>query len=476
MKRGDLISDHLRLVAPVGKGGMGTVWCAEHLNLETQVAVKFLSPKLLDRRKSRARFRREATAAARIGSPHIVKVLDHGFTPEGLPYIVMELLTGSDLAVLLTEHAQLPLKLVRILVAHACRGLSKAHAVGIVHRDIKPANVFVSDESGEPFVRLLDFGVAKDNGTASPELTGSGVVVGTPHYMSPEQAMGLAQVDHRADLWSLGVLCYRALTGEFPFEGDTLAALALNVSQGRLVPVTQRRNGLPDALNDWFSRALAFEPKQRFQSALEMSNAFFLAVEDGSEDLISPIPQQHRTASESEATATLQPTLAASRSSAMRHSSRRMTWVLASCLSAGTFGALSWWTAAVPLRRDWSSRTAEPGARASVSKLAEQSEASTSSAPGSIVQTTEAAPSRQLEHGDRPMPASLEPSVRSRELARASRKRAVAESATTKLEDGKDGEAPEQQGAQDSAAAASSSAAPSLVPATVRRRRKDRGF
>jgi hypothetical protein len=161
-----------------------------------------------------------------------------------------------------------------VVVTQACKGLSKAHALGIVHRDIKPDNIFISNEDGDPFVRLLDFGVAKESVGTGLDFTASGTMMGTPYYMSPEQAISSKQVDLRSDIWSLAVVAYHALTGRRPFDGETLGALCLNLNAGLYQPASQLRPDLPSVLDDWFARAMAREPAARFGSAKEMADGF----------------------------------------------------------------------------------------------------------------------------------------------------------------------------------------------------------
>ncbi|MDI1443955.1 serine/threonine-protein kinase [Polyangium sp. 6x1] len=284
LSAGAIVGTNVRLLRPLKRGGMGSVWLAEHLTLRTQVAVKFMSERLAQDQEYVARFTREAMASAQIKSPNVVQVFDHGITPDGTPYIVMELLEGEDLRMRLSKIGTIGLDEAATVVVHIARALSKAHGLGIVHRDMKPDNVFLCDQDGELFVKLLDFGIAKH---ATPEgegldgMTGTGAMVGTPHYMSPEQILSARRVDHRADLWSVGVVLYRALTGHVPFQGETLGAVCIAIERGSFVPPSQRRPGLMPTLDAWFLRALARDPAQRFQSAKELADAFLSALAAG---------------------------------------------------------------------------------------------------------------------------------------------------------------------------------------------------
>jgi serine/threonine-protein kinase len=279
---GAVVGANVRLIRPLKRGGMGSVWLAEHLTLRTQVAVKFMSELLAQDSEYVARFSREAMASAQIKSPHVVQVFDHGISSDGTPYIVMELLEGEDLRTRLGRNGAISVEETASIVAQVARGLTKAHAVGIVHRDIKPDNIFLSDHDGEMFVKLLDFGIAKHAAQESElGMTGTGAMVGTPHYMSPEQILSARRVDHRSDLWSLGVVAYRALTGQVPFQGETLGAVCIAIERGVFVPASQRRPGLPATLDPWFHRAFTREVDYRFQSAKEMAEALFGAAKAG---------------------------------------------------------------------------------------------------------------------------------------------------------------------------------------------------
>ncbi len=280
LRPGDNVTPSVRLVEPIGHGGMGTVWLAEHLVLDTRVVVKVMANGLESRADVLARFAREAMIAAQVKSPHVVQVFDSGTTESGVPFIVMELLEGHDLGKRIAEHGPLaPHALVPIIVQVA-KALSKAHRVGVVHRDIKPENIFLCEtEGGEPFVKLLDFGTAKVDPSARREMasTDTGQVLGTPLYMSPEQIVGEKEIDARTDVWSLGVVAFEALTGKVPFEGATIAALALAI-HGQPPRMTDAMPGLPPALDEWFARACALRVEARFQTVREAADAFVEAV------------------------------------------------------------------------------------------------------------------------------------------------------------------------------------------------------
>ena len=280
---GMMVSTNVRLLRPLGEGGMGAVWVAEHQSLRTQVVVKFMAADLVKSAEATARFSREAAAASQVKSPHVVQTFDHGITPEGTPYIVMELLEGRDLEHHLRASGFLAPREVVAVVQQLARALAKAHERGIVHRDIKPSNVFLCDAGGgELFVKLLDFGIAKGAKGADSGIVGSttrtGTFIGSPYYMSPEQVVGAKDIDFRSDLWSLGVVTFEALTGTRPFYAETVGALALKIHRDPLPKVTEAGPHLPPALDAWFERACAREPSARYTSAREMAEALALAA------------------------------------------------------------------------------------------------------------------------------------------------------------------------------------------------------
>ena len=290
-----VIAGKLRLLRPLGHGGMGIVWAARHLALETDVAVKLIRPeRAAERPELVTRFEREARATARIAHPHVVKVMDYGTAFGGVPYIVMELLRGFSLAELLERGGRLSFATARSLVQQIGSALESAHEHGVVHRDIKPHNVFITEGSrGYPlFVKVLDFGVAKMLDVAqvpagSPALTETGMVIGSAPYMSPEQLEGSKDVDLRSDLWSLAVIAYEALTGVQPFQGSSFVKVGAAVLAGVYRPASDLRLDLPGAIDDWFAKALCLDPAGRFQSARAMVEAF-LDLERPTEEAESP--------------------------------------------------------------------------------------------------------------------------------------------------------------------------------------------
>ena len=274
-----MVNEHVRLVRPIGQGGMGSVWLGEHLGLDLPVAVKFISPELADNETALDRFVIEARTAAQLQHPNVVQIFDFGMASgsAGPPYIVMEYLEGEDLEQRIARKGCLEIDEVVSLVRAVAGVLEKAHELGIVHRDIKPENVFLSGP--ERRVKVVDFGVAKSKKGRSARATEVGMLVGTPPFMSPEQFVDSAEVDHRCDLWSLAVVAYYALTGRYPFEGDSLGALCIAIDRGIFKPPSRWRETLPPAVDLWFRKAFARPIEERFASAKAMSEALVAAVD-----------------------------------------------------------------------------------------------------------------------------------------------------------------------------------------------------
>jgi serine/threonine-protein kinase len=256
---------------------MGSVWEGTHTTLGTQVAVKFIDAEYADSPEARNRFESEARAAARLRSKHVVEVYDHGMTEDGRPFIVMEYLRGEALDARLDRVGRLSPKDTARIVMQVCRALAKAHAAGIVHRDLKPENVFLvwDDEDGADVVKVVDFGIAKftDNQLGNSSATRTGSVLGTPYYMSPEQARGLRSVDYRSDLWSVGVIAYRCIVGVLPFDGEAVGDLLVKLCTAPLPVPSQVMADVPPGFDAWFEKALAREPSARFSSASELAQS-----------------------------------------------------------------------------------------------------------------------------------------------------------------------------------------------------------
>ncbi len=284
---GTWITPTVRLVRPLGSGGMSTVWVAADMRLHTQVAVKILSPALVNDATIRARFLREGRLPAEIQSPHLVQIYEGGQLKDATPFFIMEWLEGETLRQRLKREDRLPASDAASVVTQVCRALSKAHGLSVVHRDVKADNVFVmrtersrSGQVDDILVKLLDFGVAKQPPTNDglDIITLRGEALGTPSYMSPEQLRYAADVDHRADLWSVGVLAYRMLLGALPFSRPDYPALCLAICEGKFRPPSSYDARWPKALDKWFACALELERQDRFPSADEAASSFALAV------------------------------------------------------------------------------------------------------------------------------------------------------------------------------------------------------
>lgn len=270
---GQVIADKYRVVRLLGRGGMGSVWQCEHLSLMSRVAVKIIKPEVAKNKNSVARFLREAKAAALLRSPHVVQILDHGIDGE-IAFIVMEMLEGESLHERLKRGPLTPAEAATVLT-HVGRAMQRAHDAEIVHRDLKPDNVFLVHNDDEVMGKVLDFGIAKSaigalNITGESPQTQTGALLGTPYYMSPEQATGQKDVDHRADLWAIGVIAYECLLGKRPYQSDSLGDLVLQICS-RPQPVPSERGSVPAGFDDWFRKANHRDPAQRYGSARKMT-------------------------------------------------------------------------------------------------------------------------------------------------------------------------------------------------------------
>ncbi len=272
-KPGDNIDGKYELLGQIGKGGMGVVYEARHTKLGQRVALKFLLPQALEHADAVMRFEREARAAAKLTSPHIVRVADIGKTAAGLPFIVMEFLEGYDLAVALKDKGTLPYPEAVDWIMQACTAMAEAHAGGVVHRDLKPSNLFLAMQpSGPPIVKVMDFGISKMV-LEGDELTQTETTLGTPQYMAPEQVLSSKSIDHRADIWSMGVVLYKAITGQYPFRGDGAAQMAVAIATTAPRHVSDADPSIPKGLADAIMRALARHPSDRFQDMASFAQA-----------------------------------------------------------------------------------------------------------------------------------------------------------------------------------------------------------
>src|SRR5580692_10553331 len=280
------ISDNVELRRLLGQGGMGQVWAGIHGPLRREVAVKLLSEEMVHDASALQRFAVEAQTLARLQCRHVPQVFDFATAPNGVPFIVMELLEGDDLEKRLESGGPLSIEHVATLMGQMGSVLSLAHSLGVVHRDIKPSNIVLlpCGDGGGFIAKLLDFGIVKTQlVTESGRLTQTGATFGTPAYMSPEQLLSAREVDAGADLWSLAVLAYRCLTARLPFEGETFGAVCIAIDRGDFASPSKLRPQLPLALDAWFQKALSRDRRDRFKSATEMIGAFDLAIAESLE-------------------------------------------------------------------------------------------------------------------------------------------------------------------------------------------------
>lgn len=286
---GTVIAGKYEIESPIAHGGMGTVWRAKHLTLSVPVAVKVMreTSDSASAGRARARFEQEAKASARLRSPHIVEILDYGVELE-TPYLVLEWLDGEDLATRVQRVGPLPLDTVCELVDDIARGLEIAHEARIIHRDLKPSNIFLARlGQGKELVKLLDFGIAKrmDAMVGRGELTESGAIVGSPAYLSPEQARG-EPVDSRTDLWALGVTTFYALTSQRPFVSEHVGDLIVKICTAEVPSAREIAPHLPPEIDAFFAKALCRSADGRFPTA----SAYAAALRQ-----VAGLPRDERT-------------------------------------------------------------------------------------------------------------------------------------------------------------------------------------
>jgi tRNA A-37 threonylcarbamoyl transferase component Bud32 len=263
---GEVLAGSFCVVRVLGAGGMGRVYEAQHVRLPRRFAVKVMHDTLARQTDAMARFEREAQAAGRIVNEHVLEVVDVVRTKDRRPAIVTELLEGEELGELLQRSPKVALPLAITITRQVCRGLAAAHAEGVVHRDLKPSNLFLVKREGGTHVKILDFGVAK---LTDSDLTRSGIVVGTPAFMAPEQARGSATVDARADVYAVGAVLYRMLTGRPPFpEEDQARTLVRLLTEDPVRPRSIDRS-IPEGVEALIQRAMARAPKDRVATAQE---------------------------------------------------------------------------------------------------------------------------------------------------------------------------------------------------------------
>ncbi len=296
---GKVLDGKYELVRLLGEGGMGAVYEAQHQLIGRRLAVKFLHPQYASSPEVVTRFHREAKAAAKIGHENIIEVTDMGQAEDGSPYIVMEFLEGTDVRGLLDEIGVIPVKRAAHIMVQALSGLQAAHDVEIIHRDLKPENIFLLRKGNNPdYVKLLDFGISKfkaletDNARA---LTQTGTVLGTPHYMSPEQARGDQNISSRSDIYAMGVILYQMATGHLPFDAPNYNALLIKILTEDPPRPEVLNPDLPQELIDTIDRAMARNEADRFATCDEFRR-YLLPFAPGSSDISSHLSMSSRTA------------------------------------------------------------------------------------------------------------------------------------------------------------------------------------
>src|SRR5258708_7242246 len=256
----------------LGQGGMGVVVAARHIELDQRVAVKCLLAHAQAVPEIVERFTREARAAAKIHGEHVAGVLDVGRFDDGTPFMVMEYLKGRDLADELAKVGPLPVSDSVRYMLETCEALVQAHALRIVHRDLKPANLFLAEQPGHrPIVKVLDFGISKVIDPSGSSLTKTASVMGTPHYMSPEQLLSSKSVDERSDIWALGIILYAFLASIPPFMAETAPEVVAHVLQNAPAPITAFRPDVPPGVADVIARCMRSQVAERFANVAEGS-------------------------------------------------------------------------------------------------------------------------------------------------------------------------------------------------------------
>lgn len=277
-----VLANRYRILKKIGEGGMGSVYLAEHIAIEKKIAIKVLLHEYARKQDLKERFLQEARAAARIGHENIVDITDFGSTPNGSVFFAMEFMDGRDLSHVIRDDGALGWDRAKPILAQICRALGAAHSKEIIHRDMKPENIYlIHREGNSDFVKVLDFGIAKVSGMSDGErrLTRTGMIFGTPEYMSPEQAQG-HRPDHRIDIYATGVIMYEMLTGDVPFKADTfMGILTKHIFEQPLPPSEVRPDlAIPADVEDIVMTALAKDKDERFSSMTEMGAAIAQAT------------------------------------------------------------------------------------------------------------------------------------------------------------------------------------------------------
>ncbi len=276
---GTTLQDTYRVERLVGEGGMGAVYEASHMRLPRRFAIKVLYREVATQEEALARFRHEAEITSAIGHPHILEVIDFNLLPDGSPYILMEFLDGEDLGAVIQRRGRLELPLATAIFCQVASALQAVHERGIIHRDLKPQNIFVCRHADrDDYIKVVDFGISKVAGSRSV-VTRTHVLMGTPNYMSPEQAeQRAAAVDPRTDIFSLGTIAYQMLTGVIPFTGDSIPSILYRIVHGEPEPLQRLRPDLPPGVARVIARAMAKRPEDRYPTVDAFSEDFLEAA------------------------------------------------------------------------------------------------------------------------------------------------------------------------------------------------------
>ncbi len=402
LAEGVLIAGKYRLQGLLGEGGMGLVVSAHHEALGRMVALKVLRKESAKDPVMAERFLREARAAANLRSEHVAHVLDVGTLPTGAPFMVLEYLEGANLGQVLAQRGRLSVAVACNYVVQACEAVAEAHASGIVHRNLKPENLYLTTSlGGADHVKVLDFGVSKSLTSDRAALTTTGVAVGSPVYMAPEQVRGSREIGPRADVWGLGVVLYELLSDALPFEAESLPDLCVKITNAAPVPLQTRRPDLPAELLAVVARCLEKDPMKRYFDAAELAEA----LAPFAPTLVRWAVSQPRIVSVDSTSMTL----AAPVQVPMPTRSRTRAWIAAVAIAATAAGA---WLVLRPESRVHIALAAADAAR-SVALFAQPTESPQAGSHRPPVASPDAvAPSTPAPAGSAPAPARALSSTR----------------------------------------------------------------